>query len=33
MTPIGFVFDERYLWHDTGVMQPGTHVIEQYPHW
>jgi acetoin utilization deacetylase AcuC-like enzyme len=33
MTGIGFVFDERYLWHDTGVMQPGPPVIEQYPHW
>jgi acetoin utilization deacetylase AcuC-like enzyme len=33
MTRIGFVFDERYLWHDTGVMQPGPPIIEQYAHW
>jgi acetoin utilization deacetylase AcuC-like enzyme len=33
VSSVGLVFDERYLWHDTGVMQPGPPVIEQYPHW
>jgi hypothetical protein len=33
MRRVGFVFDERYLWHDTGVMQPGPPLVEQYPHW
>jgi acetoin utilization deacetylase AcuC-like enzyme len=30
---VGFVFDERYLSHDTGLMQPGPPIIEPYPHW
>jgi acetoin utilization deacetylase AcuC-like enzyme len=30
---VGFVFDERYLWHDTGLMPPGPPVVEPYPHW
>jgi acetoin utilization deacetylase AcuC-like enzyme len=30
---VGLVFDERYLWHDTGVMQPGPPLVEPYPHW
>jgi acetoin utilization deacetylase AcuC-like enzyme len=33
MRRVGFVFDERYLWHDTGVIQPGPPLVEQYPHW
>ena len=33
MRRVGFVFDERYLWHDTGVMQPGPPLVEPYPHW
>jgi acetoin utilization deacetylase AcuC-like enzyme len=30
---VGLVFDERYLWHDTGTMQPGPPIVEPYPHW
>ena len=33
MRRVGLVFDERYLWHDTGVMQPGPPLVEPYPHW
>jgi acetoin utilization deacetylase AcuC-like enzyme len=29
----GLVFDERYLWHDTGMLPPGPPLIEQYEHW
>ncbi len=33
MRRVGFVFDERYLWHDTGLMPPGPPVVEPFPHW
>jgi acetoin utilization deacetylase AcuC-like enzyme len=30
---VGVLFDERYLWHDSGLMQPGPPLLEPYPNW
>jgi acetoin utilization deacetylase AcuC-like enzyme len=33
MSRVGFVFHERYLWHETGSITPGPPLVEPYPHW